>query len=872
MTASTTLPTGTVTFLRTDVEGSMALAHDLGSAWDTVNAEHVDLIRTAVGAAGGIVVRTEGDAVFAAFAEAGAAVAASVAAQRALTGHAWPEAASVRVRMGLHTGEAHLAGDDYGGFDVNRAARVAAVGHGGQVIVSEATTILIAGRLPAGVVVRDLGLHVLRDVPRPERLAQLDIEGLPTTFPPLRAARPDPGLLPDRLTSFLGRERELDEIADLATGARLVTLTGPGGVGKSSLVIEAARRLAPTYRDGAWFVPLAAVSDPADVAAAIARTIGLFDGPERSAAAALDGYLRERAMLLVLDNFEHVLDAVSVVVAILRASPETRVLVTSRAPLRLAGEQEYPVPPLDGGRALFIERARAVRPAWDPGVGAMVVDEICDLVDGLPLGIELAAARTALLPLAAIRDRLAAHLPLPGAGLRDVPTRQRTLEGTVAWSHDLLTPDLQTVLHDLAVFDGGFDLAEASVVIAADRTGAGEPLDDLLGLVENSLVVRDRPDGDAIRFRLLRTIGDVARVRLEASGREAEVRRRHAQTYLALAVEAASHQATMDQGRWMDRLDIDHANLRSAVRWSIDAGATELALRLVGTLWRYWQTNGHLSEGRVLVVEALAMPGADDHAAARVWAVAAAGNIAYWQGDAVDARRWYLEQAASARRIADEVALADATLNLASVEYIENADEAILRAVAEEAEARFRDLGDVRGATRASWARPILAMQEGRSEEARIGLEALAEEFARLGDVQYHAMTVVSLSWIAFSVGDFPGACRSAVQGIQETYRLGDLGTTTISLHVGVLMAAMTGRAEDAARLSGAFDALTERYGVRPPAALSRFIESVDPFAMARDALSEEAFAAAFETGRRMTLDEAVTLTADVGLAASAPQ
>ena len=484
----------------------------------------------------------------------------------------------------------------------------------------------------------------------------------------------------------------------------------------------------------------------------------------------------------------------------------------------------------------------------------------------------MAAARIALLPLSAIRDRLGAQLPLPGTGPRDVPARQRTLGDTVAWSHDLLSPSLQTVMQDLSVFEGGFDLAQATEVVTPDRTGQGDALDDLLGLVENSLVARDRPEGDAIRFRLLRTIGDVARARLTASGREAVVRRRHAQAYLDLATEAARHDASEGQDLWMTRLDSDHANLRSAVRWSIDSGKSELALLLVGRLWRYWQTKGHLSEGRPLAAEALAMPGAIDRPAARVGAVAAAGNIAYWQGDAIEARRWYLEQAASSRAIGDEAALADATFNLASVEFLENADEATLRAVAEDAERRFRDLGDMRGVARAQWAKPILAMQEGRADEARDGLEALLAEFERLGDARYHAMTKATLAWAAFNAGDFPTACRWAVDGIEETFRLGDLGSATISLHIGVLMAAMIGRVEDAARLTGAFDALTERYGVRPPAALGRLIDQVDPFAMARDALSPESYAAAYEMGRRMTLEQAVALTAAVGSAVSQPQ
>ena len=297
---------------------------------------------------------------------------------------------------------------------------------------------------------------------------------MPTTFPPLRAARPDPGDLPDRLTSFLGREREVDELADLAAMSRLVTLTGPGGIGKSSLAVEVARRLAPDFRDGAWFVPLATVDDPNAVEATIARSIGLYDGPERSAVTALPGYLADRSMLLVLDNFEQVLDAAGVVSD---DPPVVAGVTPARDQSRTApGDGRTGVSRAVAGRRSGAVRRTSPRGATGLGSGRGRRDRRRDLplVDGLPLGIELAAARTALLPVAAIRDRLAARLPLPGSGPRDVPARQRTLEDTVAWSHDLLRPELQVVLHDIAVFDGGFDLAEGAVVIAPDRDGPGD--------------------------------------------------------------------------------------------------------------------------------------------------------------------------------------------------------------------------------------------------------------------------------------------------------------------------------------------------------------------------------------------------------------
>jgi predicted ATPase/class 3 adenylate cyclase len=860
------LPTGTVTFLRTDVEGSMALARELRERWDAVAAEHLGLVRGSVEDHGGVVVRTEGDAVFAAFPEAGAAVSAAVAAQRALAAYAWPEGGSVRVRMGLHTGEAHLAADDYGGLDVSRAARIAATAHGGQVIVSETTAMLVADRLPAGIGIRDLGRHQVRDVPQPIRLWQLEIPGLPDDFPPPRTAGATPGSLPDRLTSFVGRERELDELKGLIASARLVTLTGPGGIGKSSLAIELARALAPDYPDGAWFVPLDPVEDASHVDAVVARSIGLFDGPERAAADALRPYLAERSVLLVLDNFEHVVDAADRVSSILRSSPASRLIVTSRAPLRIGGEQEYPVPPLAGSAVrLFTERARAVRPGWDPGSELSAVEDVCRLVDALPLGIELAASRVALLPVASIRDRLAARLPLPGTGPRDAPARQRTLDATVAWSHDLLSPALREVLQDVAVFEGGFDAEQAEVLLEGGSTGPGGAIDALAELVDHSLLARDLDGASGIRFRMLTTIQAFALGRLSTSGREDIVRRRHALAYLDLAEQAAAGFQGPELGLWLDRLAIDHANLHAATRWSIASGEVDLALRLVAALWRFWQADGHLNEGRELAESALAMPGTDDASVSLMWATGAGGSLAYWQADPHVAAARYQRQLELAKALDHDPGIADATFNLAHIPIVLGGDPATKERLLREARGRYVELGDESGVARVDWGLANLAMDAGRLDEAQTGYEAVLDRFERLGDTRYHAMTANSLGWIAFLRGDVRGACSWGARGVVESYKARDLGSTTVALFVGVLMAAALGRHETGAELEGAFGALCERYGVRPPGALEVLFHQFDPFAAIRETLPPEVRAAAVDRGHRMTLGEAVAVIAELG-------
>jgi predicted ATPase/class 3 adenylate cyclase len=864
------LPTGTVTFLRTDVEGSMGHVRALGSAWDDINATHLAIIRRAVEDSGGVAVRTEGDALFAAFPEAGAAVLAAVAAQRSLRDQAWPLEGGLRVRMGLHSGEAHLAGDDYGGFDVSRAARIAGAGHGGQIVVSGTTAALITDQLPGGTRLDDLGTHRLRDVPRPERLFQLTIEGLASDFAPPRTAGGVTGNLPDRLTSFLGREAELAAITELAATARLVTLTGPGGIGKSSLAIEAARQLALAHPDGAWFVALADVTEPAEVPAAIAHGIGLFDGPERPAADALLPYMAGRSMVIVLDNLEQVLDAADHVLSIIRASPATRVIVTSRAPLHVAGEHELAVRPLtDDGVRLFIERARAVRTGWDPGADRPILEEICALLDDLPLGIELAAARIALLPPAVIRDRLAARLPLPGPGVREAPDRQRTLDSAVAWSHDLLDPALQRLLHELSVFEGGFDLEQVDAISAAGG-GATDRLDDLLELADRSLIVAVAEATGRARFRMLRTIQTFALARLAEDGVEAAARRAHAEAFLELVRSEQDRLNTSWHGAVIDRLGPDMANIRAAVRWAIDTGSGELALNLIANLWRVWNAFGLGEEGRRLTETALAMPSAAGVSAARSWAASAAGSLAYWQADPEAAHAWYEEQIELAKATGDEAGVADGLFNLGHVAFPPGSDEAVQRRFAEDIIKRYRDLGDARSLARASWAFAILAMRAGRADVATEQLERALPEFERLDDRQYHAMTVSSLGWAWFARGDIPLATRYAIDGLLESHAMRDLGTTTISLHVGVLVAAVVGRFDVAAELIGAFHASCERYGVRPPAALSTFIETHDPFAATSDALSPEAYAAAYERGRRLSLDEAVGKVAELGATAAA--
>ena len=860
------LPTGTVTFLRTDVEGSMRHARALGTGWDKLNDRQLALIRDAIADRRGVVVRTEGDAVFAAFGDAGSALAAAVAIQRAVLGESWPPEAPVRVRVGLHAGEAHLAGDDYGGFEVNRAARIAAVGHGGQIVVSDSVRALVADSLPPDVQLRDLGRHPLRDVPSPEQLHQVDADGLPTDFPPPRTAARALGNLPGRLTSFLGRDRELEELEALLDESRLVTIVGPGGIGKTSLAIALGQRAGTSCRDGVWFVALDPVPEAALVGAAIAHAIGLYDGPGRAPIEGVGRWFADRSALLILDNFEHVLDAAVELPGLLRAAPGLRIVATSRAPLRIAGEQEYPLGPLalaDAGAAvrLFEDRARAVVPGWSAGDEQAVVEEICRLLDGLPLGVELAAARVGLLPLTVLRDRLTARLPLPGRGPRDLPTRQRTLDGAIAWSYDLLAPPRQRLLRELSVFDGGFDLEQARAV-ATDLPRGEDVLDGVMDLADQSLAqpagsAKGAPSG-GVRFRLLETIRSFGLRALEQAGEERGARRRHAEAFVALAEQAAPSMPGRDQARWLDRLAMDHANVTAALRWTVEQGEVILAQRLAASTWRYFQIGGYLREGRGLIDAVLEMPGGQEPTVERLWAVAAAGGVAYWQGETDEANDRYRLQLAIAVEIGDRAGEADAAWNLAATDWIRN-DMGGSAALIDRARSLYEALGDERGAARTEWGRGNLVVESGRVDEAiEMGLAA-RRRYAELGDVVYFGLAAGDLSFAYWIKGDVPEALRWGIESLRLSHSLRDRATTALTLGaVGAVGFAQLGHPFEAVVLVEAFDRLCEVHGIRPPAGFERMMRRPGARESLHAALSPEDDAAAVAQGRRMELDEAV--------------
>src|SRR3989440_3025394 len=719
-----TLPTGTVTFFFSDIEGSTRLIQQLGERYPDVLLAHHAIQREALAANGGHELRTEGDSFFIVFGSALEACAGAAAVQKRLHAYEWPDGGAVRVRIGLHTGEATLVGNEYLGLDVHRAARVASAGHGGQVLISETTRVLVDQALPPGLMLKDLGMHRLKDLARPERLFQLTVEGLPADFPPLKTLEATPNNLPTQLTSFIGRDDQVREAKQLLTRSRLLTLTGPGGTGKTRLSLQIAADVMDSFPDGVYFVPLASVQDPELVPSAIAQALAIsITGSRRPIEALLD-HLRDKRTLLVLDNFEQLLPAATVTTELLEASPGLRVLVSSRAVLRIYGEQEFPVPPLAlpdlkalpdlatlsqfEAVRLFIERAVAVKPDFQAtNDNAPAIAGIGERVDGLPLAIELAAARVKLFSPQALLARLEKSLSALGSGARDLPGRQQTLRGAIQWSYDLLNEGERRLLARFSVFARGAGLEHVEAVCGPAEDVGGDVIDGLDQLADQSLL-RRLPDFSEPRFLMLQTIREFAAERLDESGEAAAIRDRHVAAFLQLVEQAQPHLFGAQRKEWLDRLEIEQDNFRAALDWAVASGNAHSALRLGGLLWRFWQMRRHIEEGRARMAQVLAMPNSRASVPERILGLEAAGGLAYWQADMGHAQVFYDECLELTRGLGDKRALAKALYNAAFPGVVDRSKAATQlarpRKLLNEALGLFRELDDQNNVARTLWA------------------------------------------------------------------------------------------------------------------------------------------------------------------------
>jgi predicted ATPase/Tfp pilus assembly protein PilF len=809
-----------VTFLFTDIEGSTRLLHELGDGYAEALAEHRRALRESWLRHAGLEVDTQGDAFFVAFSRATDAVAAAADAQRALAG------GRVRVRMGLHTGEPLRGDEGYVGVDVHRAARIAAAGHGGQVLLSQATADL------AGAEVRDLGLHRLKDLSAPERLFQLGNDD----FPPLKTLHETN--LPVPATPFLGREREIDELALLLRRpeVRLVTLTGPGGSGKTRLSLQAAAAAADDYDHGVWWVPLASLGDPTLVETAAAQALGSKD--------TLSAVVRDKRLLLVLDNFEHLLDAAAGVAETIGSCPRLTVLVTSREPLHVDGEWEVAVDPLREQEAvdLFAQRAAAVRSDFAANGD---VAEICRRLDCLPLAIELAAARVKALALPALLERLEQRLPLLAGGSRSAPERQRTLRATIAWSHDLLTPAEQDLFARLAVFAGGCTLEAAEEICGAD-------LDGIASLVDKSLL---RRTGE--RYWMLETIREFASEQLDQLADVGVLRDRHSAFYVALGERARPELRARGAREWLRRLDAEHANVRASLEHLLETGDADGALRLSGAIWLYWQTRGHWTEGRRFLTAAVAL-GADAEPERLVDSLFGGALLALWQGDTDEGEQLASRILEISRTAAAREHVYSVAIHLLAIVAGRRGDRDQALAWLEELLALGRRGGD-------QWLLSIALNNLGNelmgdgdyNRAAELFEESLAIGEAR-GDLDRRARQLTNLGWATQALGDLSAARDFYRRGLEAAT---DIGLVEAQLHGLFGIAALEAEAGDAcagARLLGQMKERELRLG-------AGFADENEPFerqALTRleAALGPERLASELAAGAALSLEEAVDL------------
>ena len=913
------MPSGTVTFLFTDIEGSTRMWEVVPDVMAGALARHDALLRSCVDRHDGCVFKTVGDAFCAAFHTAPAALAAACDAQRTVAAEPWPAAATIRVRMALHTGSAEARDDDYFGQPLNRVARLLSSGHGGQILLSLATQELVRDSLPDGVALRDMGSRRLKDLIRPERVYQVLAAGLPADFPPLKTLDARANNLPVQATSFVGREREIVEVKALLQRARLVTLTGAGGAGKTRLSLQVAADLIDDHTHGAWFAELASLRDPALVPQTVAAALGVAEVPGVPVLDTLVDVCREKDLLLVLDNCEHLIGAAaSLCQALLSGCRGVAILASTREALRVPGEVAFRVPSLPAPARdarmpipsltqyaavqLFVDRAQAANPDFRvTPANAPSVASICHHLDGIPLAIELAAARLRSMTAEEVDRGLDRRFQLLTGGARTALPRQQTLRSLVDWSHGLLDPGERALFARLSVFAGGWTLDAAEGVCAGDGIDEERVLDLLAALVDKSLVLADEHDG-ATRYRMLETLRQYAQDRLRASHDEARGRDRHLAHFLRVAEAAEPHLSDPDQRTWFDRLEVDHDNLRAALAWATDEGSAaasndgeDRGLRLAGALFRYWIVRRYPREGSGWLSSLLAVAPERQSAAARAKAQNAAGALAWQQGDYAAARGWYEGNLATRRASGDRRGVAVALGNLTSLAH-EQGDLAAARAMGEQSLAAFHELGERRGVasllntlgnvardagdledSQARHAESLAMFRDlGDSRSVAIALDnlgltrfrqgdhaasrALHDEslavFRSLGDRPCIAMALNHLAILTELEGDHPAARNLHQQGLAIQRDLGDRRGVVESLEGLAAVACGESAHAFAAALWGAAAQLREEIGA--PHTIETAQDQERRVGTARDALGTEAFGRAWQAGAAMTLEQAV--------------
>jgi len=864
---SVALPTGTVTFLFSDIEGSTERWEQHRAAMDAAVKRHDALMRSAAERHNGYVFKTVGDAFCVAFARVSEATNAAVDVQRKLNAEDFSAIEGLQLRIGLHAGEASERNGDYFGPAVNRVARLMSIGHGGQVLLSGVTRDLASRDLPTGVSLIDLGSHLLKGLAEPEHIWQLAIEGLPTQFPPLKSVDALPNNLPNQPTSFCGREHDLEEVKSLLAKHQILTLSGAGGIGKTRVALQAGADLLDHYPDGVWFADFAPISDPELAASDVAKVLGVNQSTDRSVDDSVVQWLRRKHVLLILDNCEHLLEAVANLAdAVLHTCPGVRILATSRQPMGLAGEIVYRLPSLAvperaaglkagdavgyGAIALFVDRAKAADLRFtltDDNVP--IVADICRRLDGIALAIELAAARVKVLSIPNLAQRLNNRFKILSGGTRGALPRQKTLAALIDWSYDLLLPQEQKLFNRVGIFAGGFSLDAATAVCSGDGVGEFDILDLLASLTDKSLMVADTT-GESERYRLLESTRSYALEKLAAKGEREHLARRHAEYFRDQASRAEEAFGTMSATAWAASLEPEVDNFRASLEWTIKEGRdVALGGAIAGALEHLWMEGGLEAEGRWWIGAALRRidEAEQPRIVARLWLALASITLGKPKLDAAERARQLYEKAAEALGLAD--ALTEIAYALMQMGKPEEASAMNMRALA-----IFRERDAKRGIARClNWQATIIlscgeitaarelyaqavAAYRALGDETRVAtvLGNLAELEFEVGEPE-RAFTYVTEAMNCFSVsknvtmlatyqnniaaytialGDLDRAREAAREGLRWARKAGNPDSAVAAQHLA-LIAARHGDAERGARLMGFSDAVYFANGLK---------------------------------------------------------